>query len=355
MADDDGTRQTYGLLKEDDDPRTKEEIVSTIVQRHPIELEPPVETYDNPLVIECACPGWQPREWPPEDAYPDEVPEHYEDGGVRYPPVPCTVEEQAQELIRAAEEGCAATHVHPRDPEDCLGTDRVDLLADIYDRVYEQTDVVPIQHTWTITDDGGIDYVEPAKEKLAAADGDNDYVEAAVVLWPPADSYPNRYTESVREGLEFYYDHDIKPVFKVRGSYHTRRLHRDIVEPGYADQDDPMVVVHDMGHPFGWPMDSETWMPIEMISSIQQTRERFPEAKIGVYSGNRNWLPVTLTAIMMGVDIVRIGIEDFYWMYPHKDEIIQNNIDCIRKVTQFCDLIGREIAGPQQARELFGM
>jgi uncharacterized protein (DUF849 family) len=349
------TNQTYGLLKSEDDPRSKDEIASMIVQRHPIELEDPVRTYDSPLVIECTCPSWQPREWPPAEAYPDGPPGHYEEGGVRYPPVPCSVEDQAQELIDAAAEGCAATHVHPRDPEDCLGTDRVDLLSDIYDRVCEETDVIPIQHTWTITDDGGIDYVGPAKEKLAAAEGDPDYVEASIVLWPPADTYPNQYVESVREGLEFYYENGIKPVHKVRGSYHTRRLQREIVEPGDADEDDQLVIVHDMGHPFGWPMNSETWMPIEMISSIQQTRERFPNAKIGVYFGNRNWLPVTLTAIMLGVDIVRIGIEDLYWMYPHRDEIIQETIECIRKVTQFCELIGREVAGPEQAREILGV
>lgn len=349
MSDSD---EQYGLLKAENDPRSADEIASTIVKRHPIETEEPIQTYDKPLIIECACPGWQPKQWPPKEAY-TELPEHYGKGD-RYPAVPCSIDEQAAELVAAAKEGCAATHVHPRDPEDCMGTDRVDLLADIYDQVYQEADVIPIQHTWTITDDGGVDYVRPAKEKLAAAGGETDYVEASIVLWPPADSYPKNYTESVIEGLEFYDEHGIKPIHKVRGSYHTRRLKRDIVEPGHADDDD-LVIIHDMGHPFGWPMDSGTWMPIEMISSIQQTKDRFPDATIGVYSGNRNWLPVTLTAIMLGVDIVRIGIEDFYWMYPHKDEIIQNNIDCIRKITDFCELIDREVAGPQQAREILGL
>jgi uncharacterized protein (DUF849 family) len=110
-----------------------------------------------------------------------------------------------------------------------------------------------------------------------------------------------------------------------------------------------------MGHPFGWPMDQDQWMPIELISSLEQTKERFPEATIGVFSGNRNWLPVTMMAILAGVDLVRIGIEDFYWMYPHKQDIIQKNIECIEKITTFCDLIGRDIATPEQARSMMGM
>ena len=57
----------------------------------------------------------------------------------------------------------------------------------------------------------------------------------------------------------------------------------------------------------------------------------------------------------MIVQVCWIGIEDFYWMYPHRDEIIQENIDCVRKITQFCDLIGRELASPAQARDILGI
>lgn len=44
------------------------------------------------------------------------------------------------------------------------------------------------------------------------------------------------------------------------------------------------------------------------------------------------------------------SVEDLYRVHPHHDERIQENIRDIRTGTQFCDLLGREIAGPQQAR-----
>ena len=61
-----------------------------------------------------------------------------------------------------------------------------------------------------------------------------------------------------------------------------------------------------------------------------------------------------MEAIARGVDYVRVGIEDFYWMYPHRDEVIQHNIDCVRKVA-ICEVLGHETATPEQARDILGI
>lgn len=338
-----------------DDPRTPEEIATYIIKKHPFETEEKIDTLDSPVIIECACPGWQPKIWPTPDAYPGELPADYEAGGIRYPAVPCTIEEQIDQLVMALDAGCAAVHMHPRYPEDCVAFNHIDLITEVFDGVFTRSDMIPLQHSWNRTEDG-IEYVKDAKTYLEAADGSNRYLQGALVLWPPGRAYPDNYPDVAQEGVRFYQEHGIKPIHKIRNSYSARALHRAIVQPGLADSDEPMVVIHDMGHPYGWPMDQNEWMPIELMSSIQQTKQRFPDDTIiGVYSGYRNWMPVTMMAILAGVDMVRIGIEDVYYMYPHKDEVIQRNIDCIRKITEFCDNIGREMASPEQARELLGM
>lgn len=350
---DHGTLSAF--TKVEDDPRPPEEILANTVRAHPIELEEPIETLDRPLVIECACPGWQSRTWPAPEVYDGDLPPNYgEEGGVRYSAVPCTIEEQADAIVEAAEAGCAAAHIHPRDPEDCVAMTNEALVAEIYERIYEATDVVPLQHSWTRTADGGMDFIEPAEGLLDAADGRNRYLQGGLFLWPPNDYYPRDYETAVREGLEYYVDHGIHPIHKIRGSYHARKLERSVVRGGLPNPD-PMVIIHDMGHPFGWPMDQDPWPPIELVSTLEQTRQRFDDPVVGVYTGNRNWMPTAMMAILAGVDVVRIGIEDFYWMYPHRDEVIQRNIDCIRKITDFCDLIGRELADAEQAREILGI
>jgi len=57
----------------------------------------------------------------------------------------------------------------------------------------------------------------------------------------------------------------------------------------------------------------------------------------------------------MGVDIVRVGMEDHLWMYPHKDEKIRNNADEVRKIATIARELGRPIATPAEARKIMGI
>lgn len=341
----------YGLLKKEGE--NIEEVLVRIAEKHPIELEERIETLSKPLILECACPGWQSRLWGPPRAYPVKKPAGYQEGGVRYPAVPCTIEDQAKENIEAVRAGAAAVHIHPRDPKDCMATDNVELLGKVYDKIFETVDAISIQHTWKITSNGTADYISDAEKILEAGRG-NRYCQGAVVLWPPANSYPPGYIKSVQEGIRFMEANDIKPVHKLRSSYNVRQMKRVLVETEVITQR-PLVLVHDMGHPFGWPLDLDPWMPLDLITSIMQTKQRMPDSIIGVFSGGRNWMPITMTAILAGVDFVRVGVEDVYWMYPHKDEVIQRNIDTVKKIVDFCDLIGRKIANAIEARQILGM
>ena len=331
-----------------------EEILVRIAAKHPIELDERIDTLAKPLILECACPGWQPRNWGPARAYPVKKPLGYQEGGVRYPAVPITIEDQVRESVLANKAGAAALHIHPRDPKDGMATDDPVLLAQIYDKIYSEVDAISIQHTWKVIADGTIDFIEDAERLLELGRG-NRYCQGAVVLWPPTDSYASNYTRSVQAAIRFMEKHDIKPVHKLRGTYHVRQMERVLVNTGVITQM-PLVLVHDMGHPFGWPLDQDPWVPLDMITSIMQTKQRMPkDSVIGVFSGGRNWMPITMTAILAGVDFVRVGIEDVYWMYPHRDDVIQTNMACVQKILDFCSLIGRRIAGVEEARKILGI
>jgi uncharacterized protein (DUF849 family) len=333
-----------------------QDLLVRIAEKHPIELEERIDTLNKPLIIECACPGWQPKYWGPPRAYPGRKPPGYKEGGIRYPAVPCTIEEQAREIIEAVKAGAATVHIHPRNPKDCLASHEAQLLKQVYDKIFEEVDPISIQHTWQRTEDREVDYAGSyAQDLLRIGNGSNRYCQGGVVLWPPADDYPYHYTKYVQEGVRFMQKNGIKPIHMIRNTYSARKLKRVLIDTK-ALAEKPYVFVHDMGHPFGWPMDMDPWMPIDLIISIVQTRQRLGEDNVfGVFSGGRNWLPITMTAILAGVDFVRVGIEDCYWMYPHKDEVIQNNIEAVRKIVDFCKLIGKEIATITQARKILGI
>ena len=341
---------------------------------HPIELEDKIMTLDKPLIIESACSGWQSKYWGPRELYRVEPPGYTGPGTVRFAAIPCSIEEQVREQVEAVKAGATALHTHPRDPETCVciqGTPEVakkmPILTKIYDGIFKEVDAIPLEHTWkavagppkswgeevnrTLTE--GIDYITEVKEFLRLGNG-NKYCQGVLVLFPPGHSYAPGYDKAVQEAVRFLEENDIKPIIKVRSSFHVRHMTRMLIETGVMTKK-PFVIIHDMGHPYGWPLDMDPWMPIDLISSIMQTKQRIPDSVIGVYSGGRNWLPITMTAILAGVDIVRVGIEDCYWWYPHKDDVIESNVETVKRTVDFCNMIGREVATTQQAREIMGI
>jgi 3-keto-5-aminohexanoate cleavage enzyme len=79
-----------------------------------------------------------------------------------------------------------------------------------------------------------------------------------------------------------------------------------------------------------------------------------PEGSIiGISAGGRNWLPLSVLAIMMGVDSVRVGMEDHVYMYPHKNELTKHNADETRKIATIARELGREIATPAEVRRIY--
>ena len=89
-----------------------------------------------------------------------------------------------------------------------------------------------------------------------------------------------------------------------------------------------------------------------IITSIDLVRRTVPDCTIGIHAGGRNWLPMTVLGIMLGVDLVRVGIEDQFWSYPHKDEFIKKPSESVEKVVQVAKALGRDIATPDEARKI---
>lgn len=81
-----------------------------------------------------------------------------------------------------------------------------------------------------------------------------------------------------------------------------------------------------------------------------------PESTVGLNSGGRNWLPTVTLAMLMGVEYMRVGIEDCYQLYPHRNDIIRKNSDVIKLVADIATLLGRRVVtDPEEARKLLGM
>lgn len=102
-------------------------------------------------------------------------------------------------------------------------------------------------------------------------------------------------------------------------------------------------------------IDVDPWGQLQIIKDIEFIRHEMSGACTGVCAGGRNWLPISTQGIMQGCDIVRTGIEDQYWLWPHRDEISTSASQTTELVVTIAKTLGRGIATPAEAREILGM
>ena len=94
----------------------------------------------------------------------------------------------------------------------------------------------------------------------------------------------------------------------------------------------------------------------EVITTIGLVRDTLGEdAFLGIHPAGRNWLAAATMAMLCGVDLVRVGIEDIFWLYPHRDDISRKASDSTEIVATIANALGRGIATPQEVRQRTGI
>jgi 3-keto-5-aminohexanoate cleavage enzyme len=68
--------------------------------------------------------------------------------------------------------------------------------------------------------------------------------------------------------------------------------------------------------------------------------------------GGRYWMPMTVMSIILGADVVRIGMEDAVNMYPHRNDYIRSNGEVVEAIAGIARYLGREVATPAEARKM---
>ncbi|MFB6353328.1 MAG: 3-keto-5-aminohexanoate cleavage protein [Halobacteriales archaeon] len=306
----------------------------------PVHREEPIETMDEPVIIESACPGWQPS-------------------GDHYPAVPASPEEVTQELIDSVEAGAAAIHVHPRNRNgnpQVFGEKADELLFETVEPVFEACGpVLTLQHTWAggTAQNPHIDYVTGAQTMLERGDG-NKFCQGALVLPPMRDGHS---IDSVTEAVRFYQEHDITPIFQCYDSHVAHYLKKHLFDTGEVDPDDaPHIMNVNAGKHHSHAVQNNPWSFLQVITAKHNVEATFDDAIVNVYPGVRNWLAVYTMGLLLGGVVFRIGVEDAYWKYPHKDELIQKNAEAVELAVEIAEALGREVITDfDRARDYLGI
>lgn len=302
----------------------------------PVHTEPKIPTLDQPVIIESACPGWQV-------------------GGDRFPAVPISIEDQVNEIVDSIKAGAVAVHIHPRNPE--TGNAKVDphLLAKVMDPIFDQVgDCVTLNHTWTASEEA--DYISETETLLEMGKG-NKYCQGSVVLPVGFLSSTGAYHtgKSVYEGIQWLEKNDIKPIYQLYDTYVIWWLQQNVLSKNLSNWKPYVFNLH-LGKHHSHAIHADPWAHLQLITNFNIVKQTAPDSVIGVYPGGRNWLPTLTMGLLLGAQLVRVGVEDCYWLYPHKDELIRKNSDVVKMAVDLCNILGRRVVtDAKEAREILGM
>ena len=98
--------------------------------------------------------------------------------------------------------------------------------------------------------------------------------------------------------------------------------------------------------------------PIAMVEGLLHLYGRIKEidkdAVVMVCAAGRASSYLATLAILLGLHM-RVGMEDTVWMWPHKDQLIQNNAEHFKHFKLQCEMLGREVASANDFRKMLGI
>lgn len=326
-----------------------------IEEHFPVLHQPKLPTMAKKVALEACIPGWQPKSW-------------FERRGVKTLP-PITIEEQADAMVECIKAGACAIHCHPRDPE--TGTPIVpfspeatkrhtEVLTAVMDRAFSKVDFVTAHHTWGIAKKGmATDYIADTEEllKIGKQRGmGNRYVQTAMIMTMPGyeENMPLHTKEAVVEGVKYYEEHNVKPMYSME-SFFFPTFKSWVFDSGVSKWKPYWIAMQEGKH-----MDdriyADPWCIFEIITSMELIRSALgDDVFLGLHPAGRNWLVAATTAILNGVELIRTGIEDIYWLYPHRDDIAHNASDSTVILATIVKALGRELYTAEELRQRVGI
>ena len=274
------------------------------------------------------------------------------------PNQPISPEELADAYIQSYKEGAAVLHLHLKHPQDGTPCGHPEVFKWTIDRVLEQCpdaimNIIPFVDR---SADDHLDAMRPLMDELMAFGpqyADTGMVHASTLNYPNGKAFV-AVPKTIAASAKYLSQMGVKPQYECWSIGAAQMVYKLIKE---EQLDKPPYLIN---IDFGKEVSAihgdipENWDIEELMTWIKAV-PRDDNVVNGLWAGGRNWLPLTTLAIMMGLDVVGIGMEDAMYMYPHKDELIESNAQIVRAVADIARTLGREVATPQQARRILGL
>lgn len=102
------------------------------------------------------------------------------------------------------------------------------------------------------------------------------------------------------------------------------------------------------------PMENPRQMMDGLLRMASAIYDVDPDATILVCAAGRATTYLVNAAALLGLH-VRVGMEDTVWLWPHKNDKVQSNLQFFEMAKQLAQVLGRDIATREEYREMVGM
>ena len=253
------------------------------------------------------------------------------------PAVPYSPQEIAATAVACREAGAAIVHVHVREPTTGIPTSRVELFAEVVDRIRQQSDIL-INLTTSGLNIPGKNAIEERLEPVALKPeicsldvGSMNFGER-VFLNPP---------DWGRAAALRMHEAGVKPEIEVFDAGHVRQACALIDEGLFAP---PPWVQLCMGA--GWGIEAT---PENLLFMKGLLPAGVPWSVLGV---GRAQLPMIAMGIVLGGHI-RVGFEDN--IYLRRGVLLNSNAQMVELAASLVEQLQHQVATPAEAREILGI
>ncbi|MFJ8245978.1 3-keto-5-aminohexanoate cleavage protein [Peribacillus asahii] len=246
------------------------------------------------------------------------------------PYVPLTPKEIADSVIESWKAGAAIAHIHVRDKD---GNNTVDLnvYKEVIDRVRDKCDII-----LNLTTAGGLEMSDEDRLRVCELNPEMATFDAGTMNFG-ADVFHNtpRFLESLAREMK---KREIKPEIEI---FDVGMIHNALRIAQKGLLENPFHFQFVLGVHGGMPA-----TPKNLMYLIDSIPEGSTWSAIGA---SKDQLTINTMSILLGGH-VRVGMEDS--VYYRKGELAKTNAQFVERVVQLSHTLGREIATPNEARDI---
>ena len=253
------------------------------------------------------------------------------------PAVPYSPKEIADAASASRRAGAAIVHVHVREPDTGVPTSRIELFAEVVDRIRQQSDIL-INLTTSGMNIPGKNVIEERLEpvglqpEICSLDVGSMNFGERVFLNPP---------DWGRAAAQRMLEAGVKPEIEVFDAGHVRQA-RVLIDAGLFAP--PPFVQLCMGA--GWGIEA-TAENLVFMKNLLPAGVQWSVLGVG-----RTQLPMITIGIILGGHI-RVGFEDN--IYLRRGVLLKSNAEMVELAANLVEKLQHEVATPAQARRILGI